>query len=176
MRVEASQAAGAMLKVLERASGNVAFWHPGMSSSSAYTHVFEPAAIVRTPSSSLISLPSRRTAPVAHAVRSVDLANGLPPIADAIDADDLLLHVTWAGAVVGDARIAHRGAVVSPLWIADAIAQQLTVEVLDARLGVGEHVCRALLTADLARDILSRVPLGARRPTPSPVKRPAAAA
>ena len=47
----------------------------------------------------------------------------------------------------------------SPLWIADAIAQQLTVEVLDARLGVGEHVCRALLTADLARHIVGRLGL-----------------
>ena len=50
----------------------------------------------------------------------------------------------------------------SPLWVADAIAQQLTVEVLDARLGVGEHVCRALLTADLARHIVGRLGLAAR--------------
>ena len=49
--------------------------------------------------------------------------------------------------------------------VADAIAQQLTVEVLDARLGVGEHVCRALLTADLARHIVGRLGLDARSAT-----------
>jgi hypothetical protein len=59
-------------------------------------------------------------------------------------------------------HIAHHGATVSPLWMADAIAQQLTVEVLDARLGVGEHVCRALLTADLARHVVGRLGLDAR--------------
>jgi hypothetical protein len=48
------------------------------------------------------------------------------------------------------------------MWVADAIAQQLTVEVLDARLGVGEHVCRALLTADLARHIVGRLGIDAR--------------
>ena len=60
----------------------------------------------------------------------------------------------------------------SPLWIADAIAQQLTVEVLDARLGVGEHVCRALLTADLARHVVGRLGLDcARRAARRPAKK-----
>jgi len=65
---------------------------------------------------------------------------------------------------------------VSPLWIADAIAQQLTAEVLDARLGVGEHVCRALLTADLARHIVGRLGVDARTTTAVSPKNPAAAA
>jgi hypothetical protein len=64
---------------------------------------------------------------------------------------------------------------VSPLWIADAVAQQLTVEVLDARLGVGEHVCRALLTADLARHVVTRCGHIRDAAGKSP-KRPAAAA
>jgi hypothetical protein len=106
----------------------------------------------------------------------VDLAAGLQPIADAQSADHVLLNVTWSGASVGTAQVAHRGATVSPLWIADAIAQQLTVEVLDARLGVGEHVCRALLTADLARHVIGRLRLDVRSTTSASPKNPAAAA
>jgi hypothetical protein len=37
--------------------------------------------------------------------------------------------------------------------------------VLDARLGVGEHVCRALLTADLARHVVGRLGIDARSTT-----------
>jgi len=103
--------------------------------------------------------------------RTVDLAAGLQPIADAESADDIVLNVTWSGASIGTAHIAHHGATVSPLWIADAIAQQLTAEVLDARLGVGEHVCRALLTADLARHIVGRLGLNARSSAPASRKK-----
>jgi glycosyltransferase involved in cell wall biosynthesis len=153
--------AGSMQRVLECAGANVAFWHAGTSAPGPYTHVFEPAAIVRASSASP-SLAGARRVPIAHATRTVDLAAGLQPIVDAEGADDITLNVTWSGAGVGTAHIAHHGATVSPLWIADAIAQQLTVEVLDARLGVGEHVCRALLTADLARHIVGRLGIDAR--------------
>jgi glycosyltransferase involved in cell wall biosynthesis len=159
--VDSSQT-GSMQKILERAGANVAFWRPGTAATGPYTHVFEPAALVRNGSGSPASLAGARRAPLTHATRSIDLATGLLPIADAGDADNLQLDVTWCGAAIGTAHIAHHGATVSPLWMADAIAQQLTVEVLDARLGVGEHVCRALLTADLARHIVGRLGLDAR--------------
>jgi hypothetical protein len=86
-----------------------------------------------------------------------------------------MLNVTWSGAPIGTAHIAHHGAPVSPLWVADAVAQQLTVEVLDARLGVGEHVCRALLTADLARHIVGRLRLDTRSGSTAATKKDRAA-
>jgi len=156
------QTATSIAKMLERAGANIALWQPGTSTTGSHTHVFEPAALVRAAAGSPALLAGARRAPMTYATRTVDLAAGLQPIADADEADDILLNVTWSGASVGTAHIAHHGATVSPLWIADAIAQQLTVEVLDARLGVGEHVCRALLTADLARHVVGRLGLAAR--------------
>ena len=100
--------------------------------------------------------------PLTNTTRNIDLGDAIQTIADADAADEILLNVTWCGAPIGAAHIPHHGAPVSPLWVADAIAQQLTVEVLDARLGVGEHVCRALLTADLARHIVGRLGIDAR--------------
>jgi hypothetical protein len=159
--VDWNQTAGSVRTVLERSGANVAFWRPASAVTGPYTHVFEPAAIVRGTPAPPAPLGARR-APMTHATRTVDLAAGLQPIADAGGADALALNVTWSGATLGTARIVHDSAVVSPLWIADAIAQQLTADVLDARLGVGEHVCRALLTADLARHIIGRLGLDAR--------------
>ena len=168
---DASQSANAMQKMLERASANVAFWQPGPSAPGPYTHVFEPAALVRAAAASPASPSGGRHVPMTHATRDIDLADALQTIADADGADDLALNVTWSGASIGTAHIAHHRAPVSPLWIADAIAQQLTAEVLDARLGVGEHVCRALLTADLARHIVGRLGLGARSVSAGPTKK-----
>jgi hypothetical protein len=158
-------------KMLERAGANVAFWQPETPVARPYTHVFEPAALVRAASASPASAAGARRVPMTHATRDIDLADALQTIADADDADDLMLNVTWSGATVGTAHIAHHGAPVSPLWIADAIAQQLTAEVLDARLGVGEHVSRALLTADLARHIVGRLGLDARSTSAGPAKK-----
>ena len=171
---ESNQVAAATQNVFERAGANVAFWQPGTPVAGPYTQVFEPAAIVRSCTASPASFAEARRAPMTHVTRHVDLAAGLQPIADA-NADDILLNVTWSGASVGTAHVLHRGATVSPLWMADAIAQQLTVEVLDARLGVGEHVCRALLTADLARHVVGRLGIHIRSTSASP-KNPAAAA
>jgi hypothetical protein len=164
--VEWSHGAGSMQNVLDRAGVNVAFWRPGSPASGPYTQVFEPAAIVRAGSFSSAAPEKMRRVSKTEVARAVDLATGLQPIADATGADNLVLNVTWSGAQVGTAHIAHHRGVVSPLWMADAIAQQLTVEVLDARLGVGEHVCRALLTADLARHVIGRVGIDCRS-TPS---------
>lgn len=160
--VDWSQTTGSMQHVLERAGVNVAFWQPGSSPGGPYTQVFEPAAIVRAESASSPARPKTRRGPMTHATRTIDLATGLQPIADATGADDMVLDVTWSGTSVGTAHIAHHRGVVSPLWMADAIARQLTVEVLDARLGVGEHVCRALVTADLARHVVGRLGIDAR--------------
>jgi glycosyl transferase family 2 len=160
--VDGAQAAGSIPRMIERFGANVAIWRPDTAVAGPYTHVFEPAAIVRATTTSPVSLAGPRRVPLTNTTRHIDLANAIQTIADADAADDFLLNVTWSGAPIGTAHIAHHGAPVSPLWIADAIAQQLTVEVLDARLGVGEHVCRALLTADLARHIVGRLGLDAR--------------
>lgn len=157
------QSAGSIATMLERFGANVAFWQPAAPITGPYTHVFEPAAIVRAASTSPTGLAGPRRVPLTQTSRDLDLGDAIQTIGDADAADDLLLNVTWCGAPIGMAHIAHHGAPVSPLWIADAIAQQLTVDVLDARLGVGEHVCRALLTADLARHIVGRLGLDARR-------------
>jgi hypothetical protein len=88
--------------------------------------------------------------------RRVDLERGVVPISDAVASDSLRLQVTWMGDPLGTVRIDHHGAVVSRLWIEDAIAQQLTAHVLDAGLHLGPQVSQALLTADLVRYVVSR--------------------
>ena len=76
---------------------------------------------------------------------------------------------------VGTVRLAHRGAVVSRLWIEDAIAQQLTAEILDTGLRLGPEISKSLLTADLVRYILSRwEPVVHRTSIPATVRTAAA--
>jgi hypothetical protein len=147
---------GATETTLERASSNIAYWRPGSPTSPRHTCVWEPAAIVRAPSSTPTPCPSARRGPLREIDRSVDLADGLTSIGDALADDSIRLQVSWAGQRVGRVRIPHQGAIVSPLWIADSIAQQLTWTVLDAGLGLGQEVARALITADLSRYVLSR--------------------
>ena len=147
---------GATRNALERASSNIAYWRPGGPAATRHTRVWEPAAIVRTLSATPTPCPVQRPGPLRESDRSVDLAEGLTSIDDAPTDDSIRLHVAWAGQPVGRVRIPHQGAVVSPLWIGDAIAQQLTWSVLDAGLGLGAHVSKALLTADLARYVLPR--------------------
>jgi glycosyltransferase involved in cell wall biosynthesis len=147
---------GATQRALERASSNVAYWRPGGSTPSRDTRVWEPAAIVRTPAVTPTSQPASRRGLPRMLDCHVDLRDGIVPISDASAYDHLRLHVTWAGDPVGTARIAHHGAIVSRLWIEDAIAQQLTAPVLDAGLHLGPQVSQALLTADLARYLVAR--------------------
>jgi glycosyltransferase involved in cell wall biosynthesis len=147
---------GASERALERACCNVAYWRPGGALPSRYTRVWEPAALVRTSAVSLTSHPSTRRGLVRTLDRHVDLRDGVVPISDASTYDALRLRVTWLGEPVGTVRIAHHGAVVSRLWIEDAIAQQLTASVLDAGLRLGPQISQALLTADLVRYIVSR--------------------
>jgi hypothetical protein len=167
---------GVVRGALARATANAAFWRPGQSALASYTHVFEPAAIVRSQSSPFATPPSPRLVSIREIERSLDLANGVLAIEDATAYDGIALHVSWQGRALGTAHIPHRGATVSPQWVADAIAQLLTAEIHDARLGVGEHVCRALLTADLARFILSRSPLSLPGPAETPKQRKPSAA
>ena len=145
--------------LVDRASANVALWRPDRSCTTTYTHVFEPSAIVRTQCTTQLPPFARRRLTMRETERSIDLAEGIGAIDDATSFDAVAVHVNWSGRTLGTAHLSHHGAVVSPLWLSDAIARQLTAAVLDARLGVGEHVCRALLTADLARFVLSRTPL-----------------
>jgi hypothetical protein len=147
---------GATQRALERASSNMAYWRPGGSLPSRYTRVWEPAAIVRTPAVTPTFQPGPRRGPMRTLDRQIDLRDGIVPIADASAYEQLRLQVTWAGEPVGTARIAHHGAIVSRLWVEDAIAQQLTAQVLDAGPHLGPQVTHALLTADLVRYVLSR--------------------
>jgi glycosyltransferase involved in cell wall biosynthesis len=147
---------GATHRALERASSNMAYWRPGGSKPARYTRVWEPTAIVRTAPLTPTLPPGSPRKSMRTIERHVDLRDGIVPISDASAHDNLRLHVTWAGEPVGTAVIAHHGAIVSRLWIEDAIAQQLTTPVLDAGLHLGPQVSQALLTADLVRYILSR--------------------
>jgi Glycosyl transferase family 2 len=174
--VDANTTEWSMSRVLERASTNVAFWRPGAPTASSYTHVFEPSAVVRSSSPSLTRPAEPRRVSLRETERSIDLADGLPAVAGVEAFDGLTLKVAWLGRPIGTAHIVHRGAPVSAMWVADAIAQQLTAEILDARLGVGERVCRALLTADLARYILTRTPLPLQPASDSQTHRTSSAA
>jgi hypothetical protein len=94
------------------------------------------------------------TCEVREVARRVDLADPLRPIGDAADADRLVVTVAWDGVTLGSVVIEHRGAVVSTLWLTDAIAQGLTVQVLDARTKLGEQVLWSAITASLAQALL----------------------
>jgi len=147
---------GATQRALERASCNVAYWRPGGALPPRYTRVWEPAALVKSSSTTPNSRPSTRRGSVRTLERHVDLRDGVVPISDASGYDALRLRITWMGEPVGTVGIAHHGAVVSRLWIEDAVAQQLTASVLDAGLRLGPQISQALLTADLVRYIVSR--------------------
>jgi glycosyltransferase involved in cell wall biosynthesis len=147
---------GATQRALERASSNVAYWRPGGPTPLRYTRVWEPSALVRTMTVTPTSHPSHRRGAVRTLDCAVDLRDGVVPISDASTYDRVRLHVTWSGDSLGTVGIAHHGAVISRLWIEDAIAQQLTASVLDAGLRLGPQVSQALLTADLVRYVVSR--------------------
>ena len=59
--------------------------------------------------------------------------------------------------IVGSVVVEHRGAVVSTLWLTDAIAQGLTVQVLDARTKLGETVLWSTVTSTLAKALLPAI-------------------
>jgi GT2 family glycosyltransferase len=92
---------------------------------------------------------------VPEAVRVIDIAKPLTAIDDAVHYQRLRAIVTWRGAPVGSVILEHHGAVVSAMWLADAISQRLTAEVLDAEIGAGSGVLWANLVSELARTFLS---------------------
>ena len=103
LRVEGSDVAGALQQMLEYADVNIAFWQPGTSVAAPYTHVFEPAAIVRAATASPVPF-ARRRVPLTHTTRKIDLADALLPIADADGADDLCER-KMVGTALGTAQV-----------------------------------------------------------------------
>ncbi len=93
-------------------------------------------------------LPARRRMP--EAVRRIDLARPLQPIADATEYERLQVFVSRRGHPIGVVRIEHQGAVVSTLWLSDAIAHQLSAELLAARARVAPGTMWSRLVADVA--------------------------
>ena len=75
-------------KMLERFGANVALWRPDSSAPHAYTHVFEPAAIVRASVASPSSLVGPRRVPLTNTTRNIDLGDAIQTIADADAADE----------------------------------------------------------------------------------------
>jgi GT2 family glycosyltransferase len=95
-------------------------------------------------------LPPRSVAPTrprrrAEAIRAIDIAEPLTPISDAEDYERLRLIVSRAGQVLGTAALEHHGAIVPPAWLADAIATQLSSEILES-----EHLDTRAIAKGLA--------------------------
>jgi glycosyltransferase involved in cell wall biosynthesis len=84
-----------------------------------------------------------------EAVRNIDLSEPLEPILDATGYERLRIFVSWRGTLVGVVPIEHHGAVVSRLWLKDAIVHHLSAELLAARSRVSLPVFWSRLVADL---------------------------
>ena len=139
-------------------AGNIAFWRSAFDAPDVVTWVNEPSAIVRGARGHNGDVSPRGSARGAsEAIRRVDLADAVRPVADAMGFDQLKLAVSWGAAPLGRISIDHQGAVVSTAWITDVIAQDLTVAVLDAQTRLGEHVLWATVTSTLGRALLPAV-------------------
>ena len=92
---------------------------------------------------------SRQVARLPEAVRRIELAAPLEPIADAAEYERLRLVVSWRGQPIGTATLEHHGAVVSPLWLNDAIVSALSPELLTVRARTTPGVFWSRLIADL---------------------------
>lgn len=120
-----------------------------------HTVVYEPAAIAWHPTQLVADpLTDAPTTDAAPAVVRVDLAETPRSIADAADTERLRLEVSWDGRAIGTVEIAHHGTVVSPFRVQDAIARQLSWQVLDTRLRVGRAGVGGIVTAELARHFI----------------------
>ena len=113
----------------------------------------EPAVPVR--SVSQCAAPARGRLP--EAVRRIDLAEPVEPIANATAYERLRLVVSWRGKPIGITVIEHHGAVVSRLWLMDAIASHLSAELLVARAETSAGVFWSRLIANLADCLEPRV-------------------
>jgi GT2 family glycosyltransferase len=105
-------------------------------------------------------------------VRRVDISAPILPIADATEYERMRLFVFRRGVAIGRVQIDHHGAVVSPIWIADAIAQQLgpvllepesTQPALSTRVSVSVVVATRDRPDDLARCLPSLMAQRTRR-------------
>jgi O-antigen biosynthesis protein len=111
------------------------------------------AAWPNEPTVALPSASQRQAAALRRlpeAVRKIDLAEPVEPIADATAYERLRLVVSWRGKPIGVTAIEHHGAVVSRLWLMDAISWQLSAELLVARMNMSTGVFWSRLVADIA--------------------------
>jgi hypothetical protein len=143
--------------IIPEMPGPIAIWRPALEQlESDHTVVYEPSAIAwHAWRSAGDPFAEAEVSPTDAALRRIDLAEAPHSIADALDDVALRVDVSWEGRAVGTVDIQHRGGVVSPFRIHDAVAQQLTAAALDVRLALGSTAVRAIVTAELARFILS---------------------
>lgn len=105
------------------------------------------------PTVAVMSVDTRQRSPLRRlpeAVRKIDLAEPVESIADATAYERVRLVVSWRGKPVGVTVIEHQGAIVSRLWLMDAIIWQLSAELLVARANTSSGVFWSRLIADLA--------------------------
>jgi len=101
--------------------------------------------------------PRRIVRRTAIASRQIDLADPMRAISDATTDARLRATVLWEGARLGDVSIDHHGAVISAAWLTDAIAQELTTEVLDAHTGLGDAVLWSTVMSTMARALMPAI-------------------
>lgn len=146
-------------------TSNMAIWRTLLDDPErTHTAVHEPAALAWRRGLIAGEEAPREVHAGSEAIRHVDLGAPLRPITDAADADRLRLIVSWEGRPVGTAVILHRGAIVSPLWITDAVAGQLTAEVLDTQTQLGPTVFWSTLVATFARELMPKANAADREP------------
>ena len=157
------------------ASTNLAVWRDAFADPSApeaiHTVLYEPSAMVRCDSvngaatrtlSSCVeewlgeARRAIRTATV-ESRRQIELADPMRAISDAKTDDRLRVTVLWEGARLGEVSIDHHGAVISAAWLTDVIAQELTTEVLDAHIGLGDAVLFSTVTSTMARALMPAI-------------------
>ena len=156
------------------ASPNVAFWRSAFSEGAApeaiHTTLYEPSAMVKCDSVNGVGTQAASTRPdawlrdprrivrrTAIASRQIDLADPMRAISDATTDARLRATVLWEGARLGDVSIDHHGAVISAAWLTDAIAQELTTEVLDAHTGLGDAVLWSTVMSTMARALMPAI-------------------
>jgi GT2 family glycosyltransferase len=94
---------------------------------------------------------AERDARRAEAIRAIDIADPVPTISDVQEFERLRVVVSWHGRVLGMVSVDHHGAVVPPAWLADAIAAQLTGEILEAQALEPRMIAAALADEAVAR-------------------------
>ena len=88
-----------------------------------------------------------------EAIRTIDLSQPVEAVVDATAYERLRIFVSWRGRPVGITTIEHHGAVVSRLWLLDAIAWQLSAELLIARAHTSAGVFWSRLISDLVNHL-----------------------